>query len=432
MFLKILNRFKRAPVPAIAVLLFATIISVIICSLQGSNDAELSQFEDMSAAIPIKLTVTDPTGTNSVEYFIVEDWVYYLFTGEKSVELFDTSAAENFHDAAYLIRMHRFDSVKLSLAEYVKDVQVKASRQIKMVGDKTFRAEAPFLCGITSISCDKQLLPENGCVITWNEGYDEAVFLGEEPVCIIPEGKVKDYDNGSGEVILVFIRKAEKTYECQCTLKIVGTYTGGDEKNIYCPYPIFEQVSIELDDNKYPTFDSLSATLADNSRLEEFREKASICFLEPSPYAERIRWGYFANNWYCEFYDYALDIDDENYQKLLEILEESLEVNRICTMIILVLSAAAGFLVGFLMIRSRKHDIMLMRTVGESNPRVYIGFVIEQMLCILLGVIAGGAYNMWKPIDKLLIFAVVYFAGLTLALAIFLGKKLLTTIKEDE
>ena len=84
------------------------------------------------------------------------------------------------------------------------------------------------------------------------------------------------------------------------------------------------------------------------------------------------------------------------------------------------------------MIRRRKREIMLMRTVGESNFRLYVGFVLEQMICILLGIALGGAYYNWNPIQNLAIFAGVYFVGLTLSLVVFMNTKLIKNIKEDE
>jgi ABC-type antimicrobial peptide transport system permease subunit len=84
------------------------------------------------------------------------------------------------------------------------------------------------------------------------------------------------------------------------------------------------------------------------------------------------------------------------------------------------------------MIRRRKRDIILMRTVGESNFRLYIGFVLEQMICVILGIAIGGAYYMWNPMDKLAIFAIAYFVALSFALVIFMSKKLIKNVKEDE
>ena len=54
------------------------------------------------------------------------------------------------------------------------------------------------------------------------------------------------------------------------------------------------------------------------------------------------------------------------------------------------------------------------------------------MICIILGVIVGGAYYNWNPINNLVIFAVAYFIALSLALMIFMSKKLIRNAKEDE
>ena len=209
-----------------------------------------------------------------------------------------------------------------------------------------------------------------------------------------------------------------------------GTYTAGDEKSVYCPLSILEQVYVEMDAREIIW--TLSATLADNTRLEEFREKASYCFVEPASSDEKLYWGFSANKTYNEFYEYALDINDDALFDLAAILEDSIKFNRTVTVLVVILSVISGFLVGFLMIRRRKKDILLMRTVGETNFRLYVGFVLEQMICIILGIALGGAYYNWNPIKNLGIFAAVYFVALSLALAIFLNSKLLTAVKEDE
>ena len=113
-------------------------------------------------------------------------------------------------------------------------------------------------------------------------------------------------------------------------------------------------------------------------------------------------------------------------------MKNSIFLNKFASVIVFILSAGAGFLTGFLIIRSRKREITLMRTVGESNREVYFNFALEQMACAIVGIAFGGAYNLWDPIGQLLIFAVVYYVGLSVALAIFLSKNLLATIKEDE
>ena len=452
MIKKTLKRIKRAPVRAIAVLLFAAIISMVICVLQESNDMEVLNYEETWKSVPITVTVTDLSGANNGK-LLIDPWVLDLFIGDEPVKFYDLSGLENPNDfIAVGEYIDATEPIKLSLTEYVKDVQIQMRMPIKTINGVNYTSASATtqLYGITSINSDKQLLPENGCQITWYEGYDESIFAGEELLCIIPEEMAEHYDN-DGMADLYFSNKSNEpiiitredgtmvaefpTKEHNCSFKVVGTYTSGDKKSIYCPYLIFEQITDKLEIRRM--IYSLSATLVDNTRLDEFREVISYCFREPSPDAEKVEWfvsvrngdinGYMEN-----YYPYALDINDENLLDLSAVLEDSIKFNRIVTLIVVVLSAAAGFLVGFLMIRNRKRDIMLMRTVGESNFGVYFGFALEQMICIILGVALGGAYYEWKPINNLALFTIVYFVGLTLALCIFLNKKLIKNIKEDE
>lgn len=452
MIFKIIKRLKRAPFFAMAILLFAAIISVIICALHASNEAELRNYEEMWQTVPITVTVTDLSGVNNGK-LLIDPWVLDLFIDDEPVRFYDLSVLENPNDfvaASKLIK--ETEPIKLSLGEYVKDLQIQMRMPINTINGTRYTSAGSTtqLYGITTINSDKQLLPENGCQITWYEGYDESIFTGEDMLCIIPEEMAERYDN-DGMADLYFSNKSENpvivtlpngekkvefpTKEYNCSLKIAGTYTAGDRKSIYCPYLIFEQITGELEIRKL--IYSLSATLADNTRLEEFREVISFCFREPSPDAEKVDWfvsilnedynGYREN-----YYPYALDINDSNLFDLAAILEDSIKFNLTVTIMVVALSAIAGFLVGFLMIRRRKRDIMLIRMVGESNVRVYVGFVLEQMICIILGVIVGGAYYMWKPMDNLLLFVLIYFVGLSLALVIFMSKKLIKNIKEDE
>ena len=274
MILKIIKRIKRAPVSAIAVLLFAVIISMIICALQASNEAELRNYEEMWQSVPITVTVTDPTGKNDGD-LLISPWILSIFTDDTPVKFYDDSAEKKYSDPVE----------ELSLAEYLKDIQSMMYTPISTINGTNYTSAAgtTMLYGITSLPCDKQLLPENGCEITWYDSYDETVFGSEELVCLVPSGKAEAYDNGSGEAVLYFYyaygRTENGTYvevsrtEYECTLKIVGTYTAGDEMSIYCPFSIIEQVYAGLDEKLSP--DSISATLTDNLLLDEFCEKAS-------------------------------------------------------------------------------------------------------------------------------------------------------------
>ena len=96
------------------------------------------------------------------------------------------------------------------------------------------------------------------------------------------------------------------------------------------------------------------------------------------------------SNGYC----FALDINDSQLVQAKINLNNSMAVNFIAVVLVFVMSIGAGALVGFLMIRSRKREIIIMRSVGTSNHQIYGGFVFEQMVYVVLGTLAGGAYFM--------------------------------------
>lgn len=101
MIIRTIKRLKRAPVPAIAVLLFAAVVSVIICALQASNEAEVRNYEAAYQSVPVTVTVTEPSGINS-DTLSISSWVLDLFTGESTVEVIDTSAAKDFNESVSL------------------------------------------------------------------------------------------------------------------------------------------------------------------------------------------------------------------------------------------------------------------------------------------------------------------------------------------
>lgn len=392
----ILLRIRRTPLPALAVLLFAAVLAAVLCGLHASNEAELAHFQEVYQTLPVKLTVTNLKGTKSDGLGIDSDFAQ-SFTGVTDQWLPD------------------------DLADYVKDVQRKTSRGISQIGDAwgEFR-----IMGSSSVDLCRELWPENGAMIRWADGYDASCLAGTERVCLIPSDLDSDMDGktDSGTIQIYFAE--DKPYE----FTIVGTVMGGGENTLYCPFLAMEHILLEADEYGYYSLDAMCATLKDNDLLEEFREAMLRWYIEPDPSGLKTKW---EDGWY-EYYQYALDINDAQLQAASETLESSLTVNQISTLLVFVLSAGAGFFVGFLMIRQRKREISLMRTLGEANGRVYCSFALEQMVCVILGTAAGGAYFAWQPVGRLLLFALIYFVGLSAALLVFLRKNLLSTMKEDE
>ena len=177
-------------------------------------------------------------------------------------------------------------------------------------------------------------------------------------------------------------------------------------------------------------FDAASAVFVDNYKLEEFRDEMLDWFPEPNDTGEKTYWerGYHG----LHYYPVAMKIDDSKLHAASAAMENSIKINSMCAYIVLGLSAVAGFFVGFLAIRSRKREITLMRSLGNSGLSIFAGCCAEQLLCLIIGTAVGGAAFMWRPLEQIGLFMGIYFIGTILSLVIFISRNLLQGQKEDE
>jgi len=407
---KIIRRIKRQPLPCIAVCLLAAVLSVSLCHLQHSLEEERLSFEQTCNSIPVHFKITELDGSKFDGKTGIAKWAMNEFL------------------------LNDGDFNKLSRELFVRlDYKGVIPEE-----DKEAVPTTPF-SGITSIGAAEELSPSRGSRVRWYEGYDESIFATKELVCLVPE----DFQGGdeievtfTGKDKLDFVIDGNKTEinrsYVQHTAKftVVGRYTDEGNETIYCPYKTMVSLLDMIEIAKETCVSYLGATLTNSLDIDKLREARAKWFAEPNPTGEQTPWE--GEEAYSKYYLYALDIEDSLLRTLESNMKNSIFLNKFASVIVFILSAGAGFLTGFLIIRSRKREITLMRTVGESNREVYFNFALEQMACAIVGIAFGGAYNLWDPIGQLLIFAVVYYVGLSVALAIFLSKNLLATIKEDE
>lgn len=288
--------------------------------------------------------------------------------------------------------------------------------------------------GLTSEANPLNLSAQRKCEITWLEGYSADCLNGEEMLLLVPanrEFKDMDPEADGTQVLLRFSnyiadgRDTDGATKYRCAVHdamgtIAGTYTNSiDSQDIYCAYYALETCAARV--AKTLSLDHISATLKNNDEIDDLRAMADQWFADPNKELDLT-----------SKFTYALDIDTSSLENLKTTLENSILINKLCTMLVFVLTAGAGFFLGFLMIRQRKREIILMRTLGKPNAWIYRDFAMEQMLALLAGAFIGGLAFLWQPAGRLVLFALVYFAGLSAALIIFLRSTLLTTIKEDE
>lgn len=401
MIRRILRRSIREPITCIVAILFSAILAVILCYLHQSQKAEQQNYERTFHSIPVEFEITKLNGNQLDESAHIDSYMADLF--------FENSLFEP------------------NFSGLVSDVQVRMSHSGTLMEEQESKENPKItkrMVGITSTKAAEELAPEFGGMIDWYDSYDESIFESDQFVCIVPSNYTS-----TDEVVLSFNYRADgqtENREYTCSFLVVGKYTDEGNNKLYCPYRAMEHIYSSLSEPK--KVQCLKGKLRNNDDLELLHEIAGSWFAEPNPMGDPTPWGKYG----YEYYPFAMDIGDSLLKSLVSDMRSSMTINRIAAALVFVLSAGAGFLTGFLVIRSRKREIALMRTLGTSNRIVCMELEIEQILCVAAGVIIGGSYSLWEPLGQLCLFVGIYVAGLTAALFVFIRANLLATMKEDE
>ena len=396
MFKRIVRNGMRRPAYSIAVLLVTAVLAVVLCYLHRTGQAELRSYEQTFASVPVLFRVTDLDGSKPS---MIPGWIADLFTDR---------------------------GMQPNIAPFVGQLYSRVSRTGTQT-DEDGMTRSVTVAGIGALYVAEELTENWGGQTFWFEGYDESILVTDQPVCLVPES-MQDMQ----QVELQFqhtysvSEHQTSTKTVNRTFQVIGYYVDQGNTTLYCPYGTMTELHAELGASK--EVEEVCAVLKDNNSLPQLRQAAAEWFAEPNPSGEKTPWGRFDN----EYYLYALDIDDYMLRSLESNMKSSMQLNQLASAVVFILSAGAGFLTGFLVIRARKREIALMRTLGASHGAIFLELALEQTMCVLAGIFMGGIGFLWQPVDRLGLFAGIYTAGLALALVIFLRKNLLTTIKEDE
>ena len=116
----------------------------------------------------------------------------------------------------------------------------------------------------------------------------------------------------------------------------------------------------------------------------------------------------------------ALDIDNGDLLDYMSDFEEkNIKVSRIIMVLIVVLSATSGGLTLVRMMYCQRHGFVLLCINGKLTLKEYFVFVFKQIVLVVVGIALGGVCYLWKPIDKLLLFAIVNFVAVVIVAMLF-------------
>lgn len=214
-------------------------------------------------------------------------------------------------------------------------------------------------------------------LVNYLEGYDENLFTTSERVCIASDDFMRDLNLELGDSYRFTVAenapaKISHPHK-ELTLKIVGVYAGYSWQNLYCPWDIitevYQDISIPL------TWDSAGFILENTQRLPEFKELLNeLGFV--SPYETQ---GYRPRN------KLGFVINDRLKDNVTGKVSGNIDFMTALYPLIYLLSAGIGFVVSFLLIRLRKLEFAIMRSLGTSRGMSFLSFFCEQTLLCFAG-----------------------------------------------
>jgi len=218
------------------------------------------------------------------------------------------------------------------------------------------------------------------------DGYDEGLFESEEKVCIVSNDFLADHGLFVGAEVnftAIDIKKYPVESESDIrrdtvSLKIVGVYQSFvTPAPIYCPLEIVNDISRSI--GKPSVINSASFTLQNTQELNRFRGiLMDLGFVNQQAGTEG-----------SNKRDLSFIINDRLLKNATASVQNYIDFTSALYPIIYLLCAGIGFVVSYLLIRIRKPEFAIMRSLGTSRVVSFFVFFIEQGLLCLLGSVLG-------------------------------------------
>lgn len=213
---------------------------------------------------------------------------------------------------------------------------------------------------------------------TYIPGYNGDLFAGEEPVCLVSSSL--NLPPGTEVVFTVFEQVPANYNRIRhgvITLKVVGNYASHYDTTIYCPWAVMKEVYSQL--GLHPTWDSASYILQNTANLYQLRNLLKNAGINsPDLPAASIK-----------PHLPGFIIEDSILKKASSSIQKYVDFMQSLYPAIYLLCAGIGFVVSYLVIRLRKPELAVMRSLGTSRSRAFNTLFLEQTLLAWTGVALG-------------------------------------------
>ncbi len=345
----LLRRMCRRKKMCFAVCIMGFAVSALLYGFRMGDLSMDRQIEDVLDNAVVTCAVTNLTGTQS-DYLELVDW---------TVNLFRETDADSIHVP------------ETSFLDYLEDIQMKLSTGGELSG------QSVNVVGVNTLRADHSLRPEEDRIF-WFEGYDETIFSQAEALCIVSEDLYQGLEPGDSadrEITLKIQGEYDEEKVTELKLTVAGTCSG-KQATIYCPWSIAEDAYRSV--NLFFGADCIYATIIDNRRIEEFKERcAREYFAEVDPKGVPQPW---EKSPLYDSYPYAFAVYDETMNLTVESLRQNQSIYRLCQKIIVVLTLGMGFIIGNLSTKQRQRELALQYVLGLPRGRIFTEVWVEHLI----------------------------------------------------
>ena len=354
------SRLRRGLAGGMSIMLVLAALGWFSCMMLHFVDQKALEMEEAYDSIPVTVVISNIKGTQTdnlkihnylVGYFVSDRYVY---GGEEQ---------------------------PVAFSHYLKNIRLKTGLYYgKNVTDS--------IAGITTPDAVSFFDEITGVSVNYWEERSEAFFRGEEPLCLVSEGKLATLSPGEDgkyrlSLALRVAPSSEKTEKTEFV--VAGTYSGEGEV-IYCPWAV---ISKTLDQLGEPVFaDSISADIADNRLLDEFRPILARHFTQVDPLGRQVE---APGNSIERYYSFAATIHDETLRQTLNELNRNLQLLKLLLPLVLVLELAAAFASCFFYVQTRKRELAMARSLGTRRWEVQVMLLLEIFLWCVCGSALGSS-----------------------------------------
>ncbi len=337
-----LKHISRRAGKALGMLALPAILTLFLCCLNGLVDMLNDRSEHLTDSLTVTAVLSDITGSNQSNLWLDELDIAHL-TDEGHLQ------------------------------GYVGELSV--AREVYYSLDKEGSSRYP-LVGVSDLKGSySNFLLSTEVEVSFAEGWNKSALQGDAQVCVIPEGLLlQGYSPGD----VLELRVSDSEWEAPfatLSLTVIGSFRHNVDGLLFCPWQTLKTL---LNTHERPSHaQALSFTLKDNRTLDEFREKAAMCYKEIDYMAAR------------QAHEYALTVHDESLRDSVASMERSIRTVQIIIPVVLALSALIGFLAGLLQVYNRRRELHLLRLQGVTRRDLIFIIASEALMLTFVGLLTG-------------------------------------------